>query len=115
MQVETAAGGEEALEMMREAASTERPYNLVLLDVQMPKMDGWMVARAVQADPSLAEISLIVLTSFGQTFSPAELKAAGIEAYLVKPVKKSRLSWIVRCLRWTGTKPRRPYAERSKV
>jgi two-component system, sensor histidine kinase and response regulator len=91
MRVETAADGEEALKMMREAASTKKPYSLALLDVQMPKMDGWMLAHAVQADPALAGTLLIVLTSFGQTLSPVELKAAGIEAYLVKPVKKSRL------------------------
>jgi two-component system, sensor histidine kinase and response regulator len=91
MQVEAAASGEEALKMMREAASTANPYSLALLDVQMPKMDGWMLARAIQADPDLAETLLIVMTSFGQTLSPAEFKEAGIEAYLVKPVKKSRL------------------------
>ena len=91
MKVETAANGEEALKMMREAASQEKPYDLALLDVQMPKMDGWMLARAIQADPALKGTLLIVLTSFGQTLSPAELKAAGIEAYLVKPVKQSRL------------------------
>jgi two-component system, sensor histidine kinase and response regulator len=91
MQVEAAASGEEALKMMREAASTANPYSLALLDVQMPKMDGWMLARAIQADPRLAETLIIVMTSFGQTVSPAELKEAGIEAYLVKPVKKSRL------------------------
>ena len=77
--------------MIREAASMDKPYHLALLDVQMPKMDGWMLARAVQTDPALKGIVLIVLTSFGQTLSPVELKAAGIEAYLVKPVRKSRL------------------------
>ena len=91
MEVETAANGEEALKMMREAASAEKPYGLALLDVQMPGMDGWMLARAILADPALVGMLLIVLTSFGQTLSPAELKAAGIEAYLVKPVKQSRL------------------------
>jgi two-component system sensor histidine kinase/response regulator len=91
MKVETAVNGEEALKMMREAASMKKPYQLALLDVQMPKMDGWMLARAVQADPALEGMLIIVLTSFGQTLSPAELKAAGIEAYLVKPVRKSRL------------------------
>jgi signal transduction histidine kinase/CheY-like chemotaxis protein len=91
MQVETAASGKEALKMMREAVSTENPYSLALLDVQMPEMDGWMLARAIQADPALVRTCLIVLTSFGQSCSPAELKAAGIEAYLVKPVKQSHL------------------------
>jgi two-component system, sensor histidine kinase and response regulator len=91
MQVETAEGGEEALKMMREAASTQKPYSLALLDVQMPGMDGWQLAYAIQADTTLRETWIIILTSFGQAVSPAELKAAGIEAYLVKPVKQSRL------------------------
>jgi PAS domain S-box-containing protein len=91
MQVETAANGKEALKMMREAGAAKKPYSLVLLDVQMPEMDGWMLARAIQADPALGGMMLIVLTSFGQTLSPPELKAAGIEAYLVKPVKQARL------------------------
>jgi two-component system, sensor histidine kinase and response regulator len=91
MQVETAANGKEALKMMREATAAEKPYGLVLLDVQMPEMDGWMLARAIQADPALVGMILVVLTSFGQTLSPAELKAAGIAAYLVKPVKHARL------------------------
>jgi PAS domain S-box-containing protein len=91
MQVETAVDGKEALKMMREAAAAKKPYDLVLLDVQMPEMDGWMLARAIQADTALVGMMLIVLTSFGQTLSPAELKAAGIEAYLVKPVKQARL------------------------
>jgi signal transduction histidine kinase/DNA-binding response OmpR family regulator len=91
MNVETAADGEEALRMLRAAAEAGHPFRMALLDVQMPVMDGWMLARAIQAEPFLAGTRLIVLTSFGQTFSPAELQAAGIEAYLVKPVKQSRL------------------------
>jgi two-component system sensor histidine kinase/response regulator len=91
MKVETAANGEEALKMIRKAAALKKPYRLALLDVQMPKMDGWMLARAIRAYRASEEMLLIVLTSFGQTLSPAELKAVGIEAYLVKPVRKSRL------------------------
>ena len=57
----------------------------------MPEMDGWTLARTIQSNPTLAGTPVIILTSFGQAFSPAELKAAGLEAYLVKPVKQSRL------------------------
>jgi two-component system sensor histidine kinase/response regulator len=91
MQVETAADGEEALKMMREAASTKKPYDLALLDVQMPQMDGFMLAREIKIDPAIARTRLIILTSLGQALSIAELKEAGIEAYLVKPVRQSRL------------------------
>src|ERR1700732_3958218 len=91
MQVETAEDGEEALGVLKAAAEAGRPYHAALLDVQMPEMDGWTLARAIRTDPALAGTRLIVLTSVGQAFDPAELKAAGIEAYLVKPVKQSRL------------------------
>jgi two-component system sensor histidine kinase/response regulator len=91
MRVETAASGEEALGMLETAAEAGHPYRLALLDVQMPGMDGWMLVRAIQAKLLLAGTRLIILTSFGQALSPDELKASGIEAYLVKPVKQSRL------------------------
>jgi two-component system sensor histidine kinase/response regulator len=91
MQVCSAANGQEALERLRTAAEAGQPYDLALLDVQMPEMDGLTLARAIKSDPTLAGTRLIVLTSFGQALSPAELKEVGIEAYLVKPVKQSRL------------------------
>ena len=91
MSVETAADGEEALRVLKAAAEAGRPYHVALLDVQMPKMDGWTLVRAIQVDPALVGTRMIVLTSVGQSFSPAELKTTGIEAYLVKPVKQSRL------------------------
>jgi signal transduction histidine kinase/DNA-binding response OmpR family regulator len=86
-----AATGAEALEILRAAAVAGKPYDLALLDVQMPQMDGFTLARAIKMDPAIAGTRLIVLTSLGQALSSAELKEAGIEAYLVKPVRKSRL------------------------
>jgi PAS domain S-box-containing protein len=91
MRVDTASGGEEALKMLRSAVEAGRPYGLALLDVQMPVMDGWALARFIQAEPALIGTRLIVLTSFGQSFTPQELAASGIDAFLVKPVKQSRL------------------------
>ena len=91
LQAGTAPGGEEALGRLRSGAAQGEPYQVALLDVQMPGMDGWMLASAIKADPVLAGTQLIVLTSLGQSWSAAELKEAGIEAYLVKPVKQSRL------------------------
>jgi signal transduction histidine kinase/CheY-like chemotaxis protein len=91
MHVDAASGGEEALRMLRSAVGAGRPYGLALLDVQMPIMDGWALARFIKAEPCLTGTRLIVLTSFGQSFRLQELAAAGIDAYLVKPVKQSRL------------------------
>ena len=57
----------------------------------MPEMDGLTLARAIKADAALAGTRLIALTSFGKAFCPTELKGDGVEAYLAKPVKQSRL------------------------
>ncbi len=86
-----AASGAEALEILRAAATEGKPYDLALLDIQMPEMDGFSLARAIKIDQAIAGTRLIALTSSGQALSAAELKEAGIEAYLVKPVKQSRL------------------------
>jgi two-component system sensor histidine kinase/response regulator len=91
MQPECVASGAEALEFLRGAAAGGKPYSLALLDVQMPEMDGFMLARAIKIDPTIAKTPLIVLTSLGQVLSTTELNESGIEAYLVKPVKQSRL------------------------
>ena len=54
MLVETATRtAEKALEMLKTATTAGLPYQVALLDVQMPKMDGWTLARAIQANPAL--------------------------------------------------------------
>jgi two-component system, sensor histidine kinase and response regulator len=87
----SAAGGDEALTVLRAAAAEGNPYGLALLDVQMPKMDGLTLARAIKADPAIAGTRLIVSTSLGQALTAGELDEIGIDAYVSKPVKPSRL------------------------
>ena len=91
MQPDCAPSGAAALELLLAAARGGKPYGLALLDVQMPEMDGLMLARAIKGDPAVAKTRLIALTSLGQALSTAELNESGIEAYLLKPVKRSRL------------------------
>jgi light-regulated signal transduction histidine kinase (bacteriophytochrome)/DNA-binding response OmpR family regulator len=91
MQVGSAASGAEALERLRAAVREGLPYDIVLLDVQMPEMDGFAVATEIKGDPALARTRLIVLTSMGHAPSSAELTRLGIESFLVKPVKQTRL------------------------
>jgi two-component system sensor histidine kinase/response regulator len=86
-----AASGPEALQKLRAAVQEGSPYNLALLDAQMPEMDGMALARAIKADPSIAGTRLVALTTLGRACSPEDLKLAGIDSYLVKPVKQSRL------------------------
>jgi two-component system sensor histidine kinase/response regulator len=87
----SAAGGSEALSLLRASAAEGRPYDLALLDVEMPEMDGLTLARAIKADPLIAGTRLIALTPVGHPRAESELKSVGIEASLSKPVKQSRL------------------------
>ena len=95
MQANSAASGAEALKLLRAAATEGKPYDLALLDVQMPEMDGLTLARAIKADPAIAGTRLIALTSLGHAISARELKKFGIDAYLVKPTKQSRLFYCL--------------------
>jgi two-component system, sensor histidine kinase and response regulator len=91
MQPDSAARGEEALKMLRDAASIGKPYALALLDFQMPDMDGLGLARAIKSDPMISATHSVMLTSHGQLLRPAELQKFGIDSCLIKPVKQSRL------------------------
>jgi PAS domain S-box-containing protein len=91
MQKGSAASGHDALANLRSAAAAGKPYDVALLDMQMPEMDGLTLAKAIKADPAIAATRLIILTSLGHVMTTGELKAIGIDAYLIKPVKQSRL------------------------
>ena len=91
MQRGSAASGYEALKVLKAGAAAGAPYDLALLDMDMPEMDGLTLARAIKADPAIAGTRLIILTNLKQSLSPDDLQQAGIEGWLVKPVKQSRL------------------------
>jgi two-component system, sensor histidine kinase and response regulator len=107
MPVACAASGAEAHKRLRAAVGEGQSYDFALLDAQMPEMDGFTLAVAIKADPTLADTRLIMLTSMGQVLSCAELKQLGIEAYLVKPVKQSRLFECLMSLARSGEATKR--------
>ncbi len=88
---ESLEGPREALEELRAAARDGVPYDLAILDMQMPVMDGMQLARAINRDESIPPIRLVLLTSMGRRGDGAEAREAGISAYLTKPVKQSEL------------------------
>ena len=91
MRAETADNGTTAVAKLRSAAASGQPYDVVLLDMDMPGMDGFDVARAVKGDPAVAGTPLILLTSSGARGSAEVSRQVGIAAYLTKPVKQSQL------------------------
>ena len=86
-----AESGAQALERLREAVADGKPYELVVLDMQMPEMDGLELAQAIHADARLAGTRMIMLTSVGLRGQARESLAAGISGYLTKPVRSSQL------------------------
>ena len=89
---ESAADGPSALKMLRSAADAGNPYDLAILDMMMPGMDGTELARLIGADPSIASTKLMMLSSIGgRAESRAEKETANIEMHLTKPVRQSRL------------------------
>ena len=91
MQAQSASSGTEALKLLRAAATECKPYDLALLDVQMPEMDGLTLARAIKADPAIAGTRLILLTESTRRASVEGPRAAGITNCCLKPVRQSRL------------------------
>ena len=85
------AGARAALEEMEAADREGRPYPLVLLDANMPVMDGFDLAAKVQQSPRLAGASIMMLSSGARPGDRARCFELGISAYLTKPVKQSDL------------------------
>ena len=88
---ETVPSGPQALEDLRQAYRDGCRFDLVLLDMQMPAMDGEQVLEQIKADPDLAATRIVILTSIGQRGDATQLQAKGCAAYLLKPVKLQTL------------------------
>jgi two-component system, sensor histidine kinase and response regulator len=80
-----------ALMMMRAAAAAGQPFELAILDLMMPEMDGFDLARAIKSDSRIANTRLIIMPSYGQRGHAKTAKQIGIDAYLIKPVRQSDL------------------------
>jgi two-component system, sensor histidine kinase and response regulator len=107
MQASSAASGAEALKILRAAATECKPYDLAVLDVGMPEMDGLSLARAIKADPTIAGTRFILLTGFSKQISTEGPRAAGNTDCCFKPVRQSRLfACLANALLGPSTTPR---------
>jgi two-component system, sensor histidine kinase and response regulator len=90
-----AESGEAALSAMEEHAAFGNAFPLVLIDAQMPEMDGFMLAEKIKQNPKLATATITMLTSIGHRGDAARCQELGIAAYLVKPIRQSELLWAI--------------------
>lgn len=107
LRLDSAANGAEALDRLRRAAASSLAYDLVILDMQMPGMDGLTLARKIKSDPTIASARMVLLTSLIYQFDAEELQAAGIAVCLFKPVKQTQL---LQCLTSAMAAPVAPAA-----
>ena len=91
MAVHEAPRADAGLEALRRAARAGAPYDLAILDAQMPDQDGFELATAVRADRALAATRLLILTSAGQRGDGERCRQLGIQAYLTKPIARADL------------------------
>ena len=98
------ATGWAALAELRRAGEAGRAIPLVLLDAQMPQLDGFATAAKIKQDPGLPTATIMMLTSGGQRGDADRCRQLGISAYLSKPVRQWELREAV--LRVLGLRPR---------
>jgi len=91
MKPSVADGGRKALALMEQASAEAHPFPLVLLDAQMPEMDGFAVAEQIRARPELAGATIMMLTSDRRVGDAARCRELGIAACLTKPITQSDL------------------------
>jgi signal transduction histidine kinase/DNA-binding response OmpR family regulator len=85
------AGGHAALQALEAAKQAESPFGLILLDGQMPVMDGFALAERIQKTPQFLNAIIMMLTSTGQTRDAARCLGLGISRHLLKPIRQGEL------------------------
>ena len=108
MRVTCVESGDAALQSMEQAVRTGAPFELAILDMHMPKMDGLQLARTIHAQPSLATTRLMMLTSTYSHADPKAREAVGILRHVNKPIRRADLYQVIRSVMASdGTAPER--------
>jgi two-component system sensor histidine kinase/response regulator len=96
MQPEAADSGPAGLSALERGSASGRPFRLVLVDEEMPGMDGLEVIRRILANPALRGANILMVTSVGQSSSAVRCREMGVDSYLIKPIKPSELLMAIR-------------------
>ena len=117
MHPQEAHSGFEGLAKLEDAWATGHPFRLVLLDEQMPGMDGLEVVQRARARPELRDATIMMLTSADQTAIAAKCRELGVRVCLVKPIKPAELLSSIRMVlgKCRGESPEAVPAEGAKT
>lgn len=91
MEVESAASGPEALEILAAAHDAGSPIDLALIDCHMPGMGGFELAERIREDPRLEDVLMVAFTAAGRPGDGARCEELGISSYLLKPLAPAEL------------------------
>jgi CheY-like chemotaxis protein len=81
-------------------AIVDIPVQVFILDIGLPGMDGYDLARRLRGEPSTANAMIIALTGYGQAHDRVLTKAAGFDHHFVKPVDTDQLAQVLEQVRW---------------
>jgi PAS domain S-box-containing protein len=101
---EAAHSGETALARLTAAVEAGAPFRAVVIDLQMPGMNGAELGRRIKATPALAYLPLVMLSSVGRRGDARKFREAGFRAFLTKPIKKAHLFDCLRTVLFTPEK-----------
>jgi signal transduction histidine kinase/DNA-binding response OmpR family regulator len=87
----SAESGEAALSAMKRAAEAGEPFSVIMIDAQMPGMDGFALVEHIQRHPEFSGPTIMMLTSTGQRLDVTRCRELGVAAYLVKPIRANEL------------------------
>ncbi|NUN64771.1 response regulator [Pseudanabaena biceps] len=108
MRVDAIQSPSDAIQILKAAIAEGDPYQIAILDMQMPDLDGEMLGSQIKADPIVQDTKLIMLTSLNQQGGISRFKELGFEFYLVKPVKQSKLMDVLMAVMATEIIPDTP-------
>ncbi len=85
------SGGNDALDLLQSAATDQDPFDIAIIDMQMPHMDGKTLGLTIKQNPSTQGTIMVMMTSMGDRGDAKRYTDIGFAAYLTKPVKSSQL------------------------
>ncbi len=102
LEAECAESGAQALSILNEAAAENKLFDMLILDLHMPEMDGIELTRRIRSTPAIASTKAMMLTSAIIELSASEMRQLGIETYISKPARQSQLRECLRDLIFTN-------------